>query len=155
MTLPFLSIKYLDGNFSVVAESLHHLRPHVADGMGEILRVLKPGGHLLIWEPSAGSLLDLFRKIWYRIDKSHFLESEKSIDLRELVEVAGRGVQLEKSRYGGNFGFIFVFSAMHLRIPVKLIGYYAPLFMVLERVINKIQGKFLACWVMALFKKAP
>jgi ubiquinone/menaquinone biosynthesis C-methylase UbiE len=41
--------------------------------MKEFYRILKPGGHLLLWEPSAGSILNLLRKIWYKLDKKYFI----------------------------------------------------------------------------------
>ena len=42
----------------IVTDSLHHLHPNVDNCMKEFYRILKPGGHLLLWEPTAGSILD-------------------------------------------------------------------------------------------------
>lgn len=64
----------------VVTDSLHHLYPYVDECITEILRILKPNGYLLMWEPSSGSIFDIARKIWYKIDPKYFEQNEKSID---------------------------------------------------------------------------
>lgn len=148
-----LETGYPDGFFDlIVVESLHHLHPRLDEGIHELSRILKPGGHLLIWEPSAGSILDLVRKIWYRLDKNYFLENEQSVDL-SAINLVGRNLTLLRHMYGGNIAFLLVFSSMHFRIPVAWVGLYAKPLMWLERIINKIQGRLFACWVIALYRK--
>ena len=126
----------------VVTESLHHLHPHVRAGFQELIRVLKPGGRLLVWEPSSGSLLDLARKLWYRLDSGFFEDNESSIDFRRLSRDAEEQLDLLRLQYGGNLGHLFVMSSMQFRIPPRLVRWYAPLLLWLEPLLEKIQGRW-------------
>jgi SAM-dependent methyltransferase len=137
----------------IVTESLHHLHPEVSKGVAELHRLLKPGGYLLIWEPSAGSILDLMRKAWYKFDSKYFRDNEHSISLKRLVRDQSEQFTLEKYRYGGNIGYLFVHSSMHFRIPVKWIDTYASALLSVERLLMPLQTKLTACWVLALFRK--
>src|SRR6266581_1635280 len=59
-----------DGFFDAVfiTGGLHHVHPNVAGAMAEIHRILKPGGWLCFYEPHTGSMADLVRRLWYRVD---------------------------------------------------------------------------------------
>lgn len=137
----------------VICDSLHHLHPKVNDGIGEMVRVLKSGGHLLIWEPSAGSLFDYARQLWYRMDKKYFEKNEAAIDVNRIIHKYGEKLRLRQIRYGGNLAYLFVFASMALRIPSRLVPYYAPFLMHFERLFGNFQTKFTSLWVLALFEK--
>ncbi len=137
----------------IVVESLHHLHPSLAEGVNEIVSLLKPGGYLLIWEPYAWSLLDLFRKIWYRLDRKFFLDNEKSISLKQVEKASNDSLVIKRKYFGGNFAFFFVFSSMHFRADPNSISKYAPFLIALEDIINFIQPRFLSAWVLALYRK--
>jgi SAM-dependent methyltransferase len=147
------STGYLDASFDlVVVESLHHLHPYTRDAMHEIARLLKPGGKLLLWEPCAGSIADLARKLWYRLDRRCFLPNEAAINLAKLLD-GSREFEIISERYGGNFEFLLVFSSMHLRIPQNFVRYYAPICHFLEKMINRLNWRFLACWMLVLLRR--
>ncbi len=135
----------------VIVESLHHLPPQVDAGVAEIVRLLKPGGHLLLWEPAAGSILNLARKIWYRLDSIYFQPNEAAIDIKHILR--NPELNLLHRRYGGNFAYFFVFSSLHLRIQPRAVVRYSDLAMSVERLINRVQGRYLASWVLALLQK--
>jgi SAM-dependent methyltransferase len=149
-----LETGFADNDFDlVVVESLHHLHPNLAAGIKEIERILRPGGHFMLWEPAAGSLLDLARKVWYRLDPKYFLNNEKSISIKNILNLADGRFEPVKVRYGGNFGYMFVASSMHWRITPKMVGLYAPILMALEGLLNRVQPRQLACWVLAVLRK--
>jgi SAM-dependent methyltransferase len=149
-----LETGFADDEFDfVVVESLHHLHPSLAAGIKEIARILRSGGRLILWEPAAGSLLDLARKVWYRLDPKHFLDNEKSICVKDVLKAADGQFEPIEIRYGGNFGYMFVASSMHWRIPPKVVGLYASLLMLLEHALNRVQPRQLACWVLAHLRK--
>ncbi len=137
----------------VVCDSLHHLHPNVNQGILEMLRVLKPGGYLLVWEPSAGSLFDRARQLWYRLDKKFFQENEAAIDFARIARTHGNALKPLSCRYGGNFAYLFVFAAMAFRMPAQWVRYYAAPLMVVERFFNLFQTRLTSLWVLALFKK--
>ncbi|MCK6439728.1 MAG: class I SAM-dependent methyltransferase [Planctomycetes bacterium] len=149
-----LQTTFGDATFDIiVTESLHHLPPNLDRGVRELHRILKPGGMLVFWEPSAGSIFDALRKVWYRFDRMYFESNERSIDARAFTKQYEDLFSLESLRYGGNLAHLFVQSSMILRIPVRLVRWYAPMFLVLERWLGRLQGRMTACWVLCVLRK--
>jgi SAM-dependent methyltransferase len=143
-----------DAQFDIViTDSLHHLHPYVTDGIEELNRLLRPGGYLLIWEPSAGSLFNFARQLWYRVDSKYFQDNEAAIDIERLARKHGADFELIQAKYGGNLAYLLVNTSMALRIPAHLIKYYANLIMPIERFIAYFQTKLTSLWVLALFQK--
>lgn len=149
-----LSTPFPDGNFDlIVTDSMHHLHPRVSEGMDEFFRLLKPGGRLVIWEPSAGSVLDLIRKAWYKLDRRYFEDNEESLDVEELHRDHSDQFDLTFKYYGGNLAYVFVVLSMALRIPVRAVKFYATPLLFLERLTSPLQTKLTSLWVLAEFKK--
>ena len=149
-----LETQFLDNSFDIViTDSLHHLHPYVNKAMKEIYRILKPGGYFCCWEPVSGSLIDIFRKIWYKIDKKYFQKNEKSIDIVRLIKLYKNHFENTNCIYGGNLAYIFINSAGILRIPLNLVKLYAPILIPAENILNCFQPKFFSCWVLGLFRK--
>jgi ubiquinone/menaquinone biosynthesis C-methylase UbiE len=145
-----------DASFDLVlTDSLHHLHPYVREAMTEMNRILKPDGYFLCWEPNAGSVLDLARKIWYRLDRKFFESNEESIEIKKLMTSSGDAFEIVSNRYGGNVAYLFVNLSMALRIPTGLVTFYAPFFMWLERKLGIIRWRFVSAWVLCLMRKNP
>jgi SAM-dependent methyltransferase len=74
---------FADDSFDCIAivGGLHHLHPRLGEAVGEIHRILKPGGFFCFAEPYQGSLPDLVRSFWYKHDKL-FAVNEASIDFK-------------------------------------------------------------------------
>jgi ubiquinone/menaquinone biosynthesis C-methylase UbiE len=138
----------------VFTDSLHHLHPHVDRGVREFARVLKPGGHMLVWEPAAKSIIDRARKLWYRLDRKYFEDNEASIDINRLARDHAKLLNLENALYGGNIAYLFVVLSMALRIPVGLVDRYASAAFWLEDKLTPLQGESTSMWVLALLRKA-
>jgi SAM-dependent methyltransferase len=149
-----LDTEYADAAFDlVVVDSLHHLHPNLNAGISEILRILKPGGHLLLWEPSAGSMFDLARKVWYRADRRYFQRNERSVDLKLVLRDFDRQLDPVRVEYGGNVGYLLVYTNMIFRIPPFMLDYVAPALRATERCLLPLKTRPLACWVLALLRK--
>lgn len=144
-----------EGNYDFfITDSVHHLHPNVKECMERFYCLLKPGGYLMIWEPSAGSVFDLIRKLWYKTDKKYFQDNEASIDLERLTKDFSSKFSLKKSNYGGNFGYVLLLITMALRKKNKISNKSIVNFILfLERIINKIQNKYISLWFMALYQK--
>jgi len=149
-----LRSKLPDESFDfIVTESLHHLPPLVDEGVRELTRLLRPDGILMVWEPVAGSLLDLARKAWYRLDRQYFEDNETSIDINALALSHVDQLEISRVEYGGNLAHLLVQSSMQFRIPPRFLPYYAPLLLKIDPVLQRFQGRRTACWVAALFRK--
>lgn len=143
-----------DNSFDFVfTDSLHHLHPHVKQGVAEFHRVLRPGGALVVWEPSAGSVVDHARKLWYRLDKEYFEDNEASIDIARLAAEHSGQFELEDAIYGGNLGYVFVVLSMAMRIPVRWVDRYAPALLRAERALTPFQRRVNSLWVLARLRK--
>lgn len=149
-----LNTPYKDDQFDlIVVESLHHLHPHVNGGINEIKRILKPGGYLFIWEPLSGTLMDWFRKLWYKKDTKFFEDNEASISLDKIKNAHNKTLELRRYRYGGNIAYLLVSGSMFFRLPVWLVKLYARPLVFIESIIDNMHPKFLSCWVAAVFRK--
>lgn len=149
-----LSTPFEDNHFDfIVTESFHHLHPYTTKGLSELVRILKPGGQLFIWEPHSGSIMDILRKIWYRLDRTYFESNESSIDIDVFVKHLQGTANLKKIYYGGSIAFLLVMSSMHFRIPSSWVKYYAWPLMLLEKILSPLMSRYTSCWVMALFEK--
>jgi SAM-dependent methyltransferase len=137
----------------VITESLHHLPPQVDEGVGQLTRALKPGGHLMLWEPAAGSVMDRARRLWYRLDRAYFQPNEAAMDVDRLAERHRERLTLVRCQHGGNLAHLFVQGSMAFRIPPALVALYARPLLAADRFLSMLQGRRTACRVAALFRK--
>lgn len=139
-----------DGIF--IVGGLHHLHPDVNRAVDEMCRILKPGGYLCFMEPHAGSVPDLFRRLWYRLDDT-FEKNEAAIDVDRLAARNADRFAVISARYMGNIAFLLVFNSLIFRVPPRLKRYYAPALLALEGIISKVQGKRLSCFAVCQWRK--
>ncbi len=136
----------------VVVLGLHHLHPAVDQAINEIHRILKPGGYFCFVEPHVGSLPDLVRKPWYKLD-GLFQKNEGAIDLEGLQERHAGQFEFGQTTYVGNVAYIFVLCSLILRIPIALKRFYTPLLLSVESMIAPWQGKKLSCLAVCQWRK--
>jgi ubiquinone/menaquinone biosynthesis C-methylase UbiE len=149
-----LDTPFKDNSFDfIVTDSLHHIFPETNRGLDEISRILKPNGYFMIWEPSANSFIDKLRVLWQKNDSKYFQTNEQSINLKAISEYLLNRMSCKNFFFGGNIGYLLITSSMILRIPEKIVKYYAPFLIPIERSINKLQPSFLSFYVAALFQK--
>jgi len=145
----------LESNFYdciVAVGGLHHLHPNVLDAIKEIHRILKVGGYFCFVEPHKGSLPDRARQLWYKSD-SMFAENEAAIDLEALKAKFSSQFKFIKEDYKGNVAYLLVLNSLVFRIPLLLKAIYSPLFIGIESMVEKIQGKLLSCFVVCQWMK--
>jgi len=136
----------------VVVGGLHHVHPHVDEAIEHMGRLLKPGGFLCFSEPHTGSLMDVARRRWYARD-SMFESNEAAIDVSALRVAHSDEFDVVSERYFGNVAHTLVLNSMVLRVPAWLKRVYARPAMALERLLNPILGRRLACSVSCQWQK--
>jgi SAM-dependent methyltransferase len=136
----------------VIVGGLHHLHPDVERALGEIHRLLRPGGVLCFLEPHAGSLPDLFRRQWYKRDPT-FAPNEAAVDLERLKRRFAADFVPIRERHGGNIAFLLVFNSMIFRVPLWLKKFYSGACLALEGPIGRLQGRRLGCFVIGQWRK--
>jgi len=89
-------LPFPDGSFDrvVVVDALHHFANQRA-AVGDLLRVLKPGGRLLIEEPDIHRLIVKFVALGEKLAlmRSHFISAEQ---LRDMVAAQGYSAVIER-----------------------------------------------------------
>jgi 2-polyprenyl-3-methyl-5-hydroxy-6-metoxy-1,4-benzoquinol methylase len=136
----------------VIVGGLHHIHPNVKLAVTELHRILKPGGHLCFMEPHSGSLPDLIRRVWYRLDR-FFSDNEASIDIERLQRDFQSHFELKRVQHLGNLAFLLVLNSLIFRIPPRVKKLLAPSLMKLEPLINKLQTKLTSCFVVAQWQR--
>jgi SAM-dependent methyltransferase len=136
----------------VVIGGLHHLHPRVHDALGEIHRVLKPGGHFCFMEPHAGSLPDAVRRFWYARDHL-FAANEEALDIPALKRDSARWFEFRREIYSGNVAYMLVLNSMVFRLPLRWKPVYTPVLMPVESVVHRLQGPRTSCFVVAQWQK--
>ena len=136
----------------VVVGGLHHLHPHLSEGVDEMHRILKKGGYFCFAEPHNGTILDLARRAWYKRDDL-FADNEEAIDVEALKTEFADRFRVNHEIYSGNVGYLFVLNSMVFRIPISVKRIYSPLFLGIEGAIERFQGPRFSCMVIAQWVK--
>jgi len=118
----------------------------------EIRRLLKPGGVFAFVEPHTGSLPDLARRIWYRLDRS-FLPNERAVDVERLARDFAGDFELLHVEHHGGPGYLLVLNSLIFRIPHRFKRFYAPPLIWLDSVLDRVLGKRLSCFVVAQLRR--
>lgn len=95
------AIPFPDNHFDIVIcrSLLHHLEEPMI-GLKEMVRVLKPGGKWVCWDPNAGVIASWFRRLFQKTDRfSHLHHSFKDTELFSMIEQAG--LKITEKRYIG------------------------------------------------------
>lgn len=137
----------------IITDSLHHTHPNVKNCINEFNRLLKPGGLLILWEPSAKSIFDVLRNIWYKMDKKYFENNEKAIDLKRLTLDYNNKFELLSKKYGGNLAYLFVNLTMGLRIPTRVVKYYSKPLFYIDKFVSNFQTRHTALWFLVVYRK--
>ena len=135
-----------------IVGGLHHIHPHLSEGLAEIHRVLKPGGYFCFMEPHAGSLPDVVRRFWYKHDRL-FADNEAAIDLRGIETEFAERFGFRAVKYQGNIAFLLVLNSLVFRIPAAWKPFYSRPLMTAERMLGFFQGRLSSCFVVAQWQK--
>jgi SAM-dependent methyltransferase len=136
----------------LVMGGIHHLVQNLETAFANIENLLNPGGRLIMSEPNAAYVLEPIRKLWYAIDSNHFDSSnEHALSQNRLYADFGQSFDLVDVAYRGGPAYYLLTLNYVLRVPNSSKKWTAPSLMRLERLYNKLPGRwpyafFLACW---------
>jgi ubiquinone/menaquinone biosynthesis C-methylase UbiE len=149
-----LNLPFLDESFDhvVITGGLHHLHPQVDQAVDEVHRILKPKGWFVFLEPHAGSIADVFRKLWYRVDPI-FESNERAIDAEQLWARHRGQFDAVSIEYGGNLACLLVNQSFVLRMPTAIKRLYARPLIRLERLCQPLINKRAGMFVIAKWRK--
>lgn len=139
-------------NCVVVVGGLHHLHPYVCDAIKEIHRILKRGGLFCFTEPHKGSIPDIARKLWYKMDDM-FAKNENSIDIAKLKNRFSAQFEVIKEEYKGSIAYPLVCQSLITRIPLRLKPIFSPWLIDIESKIEMKQNKLFSCFVVCRWQK--
>lgn len=136
---------------AVVIGGLHHCVADLPATFANLKRLLRPGGILLMMEPSADFLLNGCRRLWYRQDRYFDARTERALSHAEIAGLAAPEFRPLHLEYLGGPGYFLILNSMIFRLPPRLKGILAKPLTGFDALYNKLPGRvmfpyFLARW---------
>lgn len=136
---------------AMIIGGLHHCVIDLKTTLANVARMVRPGGHFMMMEPSDHSFLSGIRRLWYKAD--HWFESDTEHALKhdELAALAAPYFTPEKVVYTGGPAFYLILNSLIMRVPLRAKPVLAPLLFPMESLYNALPGRapfavFLARW---------
>lgn len=135
----------------VVIGGLHHCVADLPQTMQNIATLVRPGGLLLMMEPSSRYMLEGLRRLWYQLDPSFDAKTEAALDHAKLAAISSAWFRVVSVRYGGGPAFFLIQNSMITRVPLWLKPALSRILLPLERWYARIRyhrchAFFLAVW---------
>jgi SAM-dependent methyltransferase len=137
----------------LVVGGLHHVHPHLDEAVTKIHELLADGGVLCFAEPHAGSVVNMARWVWYRLDRRVFAEGESAVDLGVLKARHASLFRSEREVYFGNLAYFLVLNSMIFRIPPEWKATYASCCMRVEALLSPLHTRFFSAGVLCVWRK--
>jgi SAM-dependent methyltransferase len=116
LTRPVAHGETYDG--AIVVGGLHHCVADLAQTLRNIAAMVKPGGHLLMMEPSADFALNVVRDKWYAADRYFDAPTEEALSHDALLKQASPYFEAEAVRYFGGLAYFLILNSLIMRVPL-------------------------------------
>lgn len=138
----------------VIIGGLHHCLTDLPMALRNIAGMLKPNGWFLMMEPNRECFLDLARRVWYRLDSANFdADTESALVHNEVLRLAGTNFRLNDVSFLGGPAYFLILQSMHLGVSPKIKRNIAPALFVVERLYNRIPGRYWFPYFVARWRK--
>lgn len=117
LTKPYEPAESFDG--AIVIGGLHHCVADLPETIRNVARLVKPGGRLLMMEPSADFALNTIRDRWYDSDRYFDAQTERALSHDEILRQAEPYFESEAVRYFGGPAYFVILNSLILRVPLK------------------------------------
>ncbi len=136
---------------ALIIGGLHHCVLDLKTTLTNVARMVRPGGHFMMMEPSDDSFLSGIRRAWYKADRYFEADTEHALKHDELIAMARPYFVPEKVLYVGGPAFYAILNSLILRIPLGAKPPLARLLFPIESLYNRLPGRapfavFLARW---------
>jgi SAM-dependent methyltransferase len=127
-------------DFAVIIGGIHHCVIDLPGTLRTIRTLLKPGGMLLMMEPSDDFVFAHLRTLWYKVDHYFDAPSEHALSHDKLIALAGSDFSVAKLQYLGGPGYFLIFNSMVFRLPRIVKTTLNKPLVITDVVYNKLPG---------------
>lgn len=138
---------------AMVFGGLHHCVLDLETTFRNVARLVRPGGHLLMLEPSNDSVLSAIRRIWYRKDRWFEADSEEALKHDEIAARAKPYFTPERVDYFGGPAFYLILNSLIMRVPLGAKPALAKVLFPIERAYNVLPGRWPFAAFMAVWRR--
>jgi SAM-dependent methyltransferase len=136
---------------AIVVGGLHHCVADLRQTLLNIAGMVKPGGHLLMMEPSADFALNVVRDKWYASDKYFDAPTEQALSHDAILKQAAPYFEGEAVRYFGGLAYFLILNSLIMRVPLGIKPILWPIVKPIEVAFGSIPLPsiypcFLATW---------
>jgi SAM-dependent methyltransferase len=140
---------------ALVVGGLHHCVSNLPQTMANLADALRPGGVLLIMEPSATCWLEGIRRAWYRRDRFFDAPTEAALEHDRLLALSAGRFRAELVRYIGGPAYFAILNSLVLRVPLAAKAWLEPVLFPLEAAFNALDAPALAPVFVARWTRTP
>ena len=136
---------------AIVIGGLHHCVVNLAQTLQNVAAMVKPGGHLLMMEPSADFVLNVVRNKWYAADKYFDAPTEEALSHDAILKQASPYFEGNGVRYFGGLAYFLILNSLIMRVPLGVKPALWPIVKPVEIALGNIPWSgmypcFLAKW---------
>lgn len=140
---------------AIVIGGIHHCVLDLPNTLRTIRDLLKPGGLLLMMEPSDEGLFAGLRRLWYRYDRYFDAGSEHALVHRDLLAMAGDDFSLVDVHHLGGPGYFLIFNSMIFRLPGAMKRALAAPLSAMDAAYNLLPGRVWYPYFVARWRRSP
>ena len=136
---------------AIVVGGLHHCVTNLPQTLRNVAEMIKPGGHLMMMEPSSDFVLNVVRDKWYARDRYFDAPTEEALSHDAILKDAAPFFKREAIRYFGGPAYFLILNSLVTRVPLGIKPILWPLLKPIEVAFCNIPWRgiypcFLARW---------